>query len=93
MDRIVTVFVPSPLRDTTRGARELAVVAATIGDVLAALERDWPALHRSICEDHGGIRKHIHLFINRTQWRDRAGLDAELAAGDVVHIMTAVSGG
>jgi sulfur-carrier protein len=71
----------------------VTVSAARLRDVVAALERDYPALYRSICEDHGGVRKHINLFVNQDHCRDRAGLDTELAAGDVVHIMTAVSGG
>lgn len=89
----IRVFIPTPLRDTTRGAREIAVSAANLEDLLVALERGWPALHKSICEDHGGVRKHINLFVNRSHMRDRDGLSTRLAPGDVVTIMTAVSGG
>lgn len=89
----VTVFVPTPLRDAAAGAREFPVDAGTLRDVLAHIEREFPALHKSICEDHGAVRKHINLFVNRSHMRDRDGLATRLAPGDVVLIMTAVSGG
>jgi len=92
-NRSIVVHVPTPLRDTTRGERELRFEASNLHDVLAHLEHAYPALHRSICEDHGGVRKHINLFVNRSHMRDRDGLATPLSPGDVVMIMTAVSGG
>ncbi len=61
--------------------------------MLAELARLYPKLHRSICDETGGLRRHINLFVNIHHMRDRDGLDTQLAAGDVVTIMTAVSGG
>ena len=53
----------------------------------------YPKLHRSICDETGAVRRHINLFINTHHMRDRDGLDTQLVAGDIVTIMTAVSGG
>jgi molybdopterin converting factor small subunit len=39
------------------------------------------------------LRRHINLFVNTHHMRDRDGLDTSLEPGDVVTIMTAVSGG
>ncbi len=61
--------------------------------MLAELERRYPKLHRSICDETGALRRHINLFVNIHHMRDRDGLATQLAAGDVVTIMTAVSGG
>ena len=67
--------------------------ATSLRAVLVELERLYPALHRSICDETGAVRRHINLFVNTQHMRDCGGLDALLEPGDVVMIMTAVSGG
>jgi molybdopterin synthase sulfur carrier subunit len=89
----ITVFIPGPLRDCCGGAAELAVPARVLRDVLVHLEQNHPALHRSICEETGAVRRHINLFVNHDHMRDRHGLETALAAGDEVFILPAVSGG
>jgi len=89
----ITVLVPSPLRDCCAGASELAFPATSLRDVLEELERRHPALHRSVCDEAGTVRRHINLFVNTTHMRDRNGLETPLAPGDVVTILPAVSGG
>jgi molybdopterin synthase sulfur carrier subunit len=92
-DVTITVSVPGPLRECCAGAAELALQSANLREVLEELERRCPALHRSICDETGALRRHINLFVNIHHMRDRDGLETRLAAGDVVTIMTAVSGG
>ena len=89
----ITVHVPAPLRDCCAGASEIALPATSLRAVLAELERRHPALHRSICDETGAVRRHINLFVNTDHMRDRDGLDTPLTPGDVVTIMPAVSGG
>jgi len=89
----IAVHVPTPLRRYCAGASELALPATSLRAVLEELERRHPALHRSICDETGTVRRHVNLFVNTGHMRDRNGLDTPLAAGDVVTIMTAVSGG
>ncbi len=89
----IAVSVPTPLRHCCAGAAELSLQAASPRAMLEELERRYPALHRSICDETGAVRRHINLFINTEHMRDRDGLETPLAAGDVVTIMTAVSGG
>ena len=89
----ITVSVSTPLRKCCAGASELDLTAASLRAVLAELERRYPELHRSICDETGAVRRHINLFVNSDHMRDCNGLDTPLEAGDVVTIMTAVSGG
>ena len=89
----ITVHIPTTLRDCCGGASELALPATSLRAVLAELERRHPALHRSICDDAGTVRRHVNLFVNTNHMRDRNGLDTPLAPGDVVTILPAVSGG
>ncbi|HET6202512.1 MAG TPA: MoaD/ThiS family protein [Planctomycetota bacterium] len=89
----VTVHVPPPLRASCGGAKELSLPAASVRALLVELERRHPSLHRSICDETGAVRRHVALFVNSSHTRDREGLDTALAPGDVVSILTAVSGG
>jgi molybdopterin converting factor small subunit len=89
----VTVFVPGPLRDACSGASQLTLSAPTVRSALLELERSYPALHRGVCDETGAVRRHINLFVNSFHVRDLDGLDTVLAAGDVVTILPAVSGG
>jgi molybdopterin converting factor small subunit len=89
----VTIQVPAPLRDCCAGATEVSLAAADVRAMLDELERRHPSLYRSVCDETGAVRRHMSVFVNSDHMRDRDGLDTPLVAGDVVAIMTAVSGG
>jgi molybdopterin synthase sulfur carrier subunit len=89
----VRVHVPGPLLPYSRGQRHLVVDAATVREALAALERSHPAVHRSVCDETGAVRRHVNLFVNRSHVRDLGGLEARLSDGDEIAIIPAVSGG
>lgn len=89
----VTVHVPSELRKYCGGVADLGVEAATVREALASLERTRPALYPNLCDETGKVRRHLNVFVNDAHVRDLGGFDTPLAAGDVVTILTAVSGG
>jgi sulfur-carrier protein len=89
----ITIHVPAPLRECCAGAAEIPSSAASVRAALDELERSHPALHRSICDETGAVRRHVNLFVNSSHVRDRDGLDTALVPGDVLTILPAVSGG
>jgi MoaD family protein len=89
----IKVHVPGPLRDGCAGASEIALSATNVRAALEELERRYPALHRSVCDETGAVRRHINVFVNTHHMRDRNGLDTALVPGDEVTILPAVSGG
>ena len=89
----VTVFVPAPLRGYCGHVPELPVSAATVQQVLEALERLQPGLYRQVCDETGRVRRHLNLFVNDDNVRDLEGLRTRLNGGDMVTILPAVSGG
>src|SRR5437870_5007098 len=91
--RTITVHVPAPLRDCCAGASDIALAATSVRAVFEELERRHPALHRSICDETGAVRRHVNVFINTNNMRDCNGIDTPLAPGDEVTILPAVSGG
>jgi len=93
IDGPITVHIPGPLRDCCAGASQLDLAAASVRAVLEQLEQRHPALHRSICDETGKVRRHINVFVNTNNMRDCNGLDTPLVPGDEVTILPAVSGG
>ncbi len=89
----ITIYVPGVLRANCGGAAELSLSASSIRTALEQIERLHPALYRSVCDETGAVRRHVNLFVNNDDMRDREGLDTALVSGDVVTIMPAVSGG
>ncbi len=89
----ITIQVPGVLRANCDGAAQLTLSATSVRSALEQLEQCHPALHRSVCDETGAVRRHVNLFVNTAHIRDREGLDTALAPGDVITILPAVSGG
>ena len=94
----LSVLVPGLLRSYTGGAAQVVVEVAaasgagapTLGDALAALEREFPGLRFRIVDEQGRIRAHIKLFVDSAQARELA---AALPPGATLMIVGALSGG
>jgi len=89
----VTIRLPGALRGYCDGVTELVAAVPNVRAALEHIERTYPSLHRCICDETGAVRRHINIWVNATHMREREGLDTELAAGDAVSILPAVSGG
>ncbi len=89
----ITIHVPGVLRDCCGGASELLLSASSVRAALEELERSYPPLYRSICDETSKVRRHVNLFVNTSHIRDLDGLGTALAPGDVITVMPAVSGG
>lgn len=83
------VLIPGGLRFYTERS-EVEVSGATLGAVLAELERLYPGIRFRIIDEQDRIRRHIRIFVNGAQLRDLA---QPLAAGDELVIVQALSGG
>ena len=89
----IQVHVPAPLRAYSGGASRLSLSATSVRVALEEMERLHPTLHGCIRDETGALRRHVNLFVNHDHIRDLAGLDTELAEGDLLTILPAVSGG
>lgn len=89
----VSVQIPYALRHECGGKSEVEVSARSVQQALTALKDHQPKLYRNICDETGAVRKHINLFVNESLIHRKDGLDTELGPGDLLFIMTAVSGG
>ena len=89
----ITIHIPGTLRYCCNGASELTLSAASVRGALDHLERGYPLLYRSVCDETGAVRRHMNVFVNMSHMRDLKGLDTALVPGDVITILPAVSGG
>lgn len=86
----VAVTLPPNLVRLFRGAmRRLELPAASVRELIEALDARWPGMRDRLCDSRPAIRRHISVFVEGR----RATLDTPLAPGSEVAIMTAISGG
>lgn len=83
------VRLRAPLSELAGGKRELRLEGSTVVDVLRALEREHPATKGWILDEHGSIREHVNVFVNRDYGRE----ETEVGAEDRLHVIPAISGG
>jgi molybdopterin synthase sulfur carrier subunit len=69
--------------------RLVSLEAASVREVIDALDLRWPGMRDCFCDSSPAIRRHINVFVDGR----RVGLDAALAPGADVYILTAISGG
>ncbi|HRP96469.1 MAG TPA: MoaD/ThiS family protein [Rhodocyclaceae bacterium] len=84
------VLIPTPLRSYTDGAREVAAHGATLADVLADLDHQFPGIRFRMIDEQGRTRPHMRIFVNGVAVFD---LDRPLADRDEIAIVQALSGG
>jgi molybdopterin synthase sulfur carrier subunit len=86
---VPVVRLRAPLSELAGGNRELELGGSTVGEVLQALEREHPDVRGWILDEHGAIREHINVFVNR----DYGRVDTAVGEGDRLHVLPAISGG
>lgn len=85
----MNVLIPSPLRSYTK-AREVEAAGATLGELLADLDRRYPGLRFRMIDEQDRMRPHIRFFINGEQVFDLA---RALRGSEEIQIVQALSGG
>ena len=87
---MVQVFLPRSLAVLIpRLPRRATVEGATVAEVVAALDAQWPGVADRVLEAGPAIREHINVFVDG----DLATLQTPLAPDSVVHVIPAVAGG
>ncbi len=85
----MNVLIPSPLRSYTQRSW-VEAGGATLGAVLADLDRQFPGIRFRMIDEQERMRRHVRFFVNGEQSFDLA---RPLAPNDEVVIVQALSGG
>jgi molybdopterin converting factor small subunit len=83
------VLIPSPLFSYTQ-EKEVEASGATLAEVVADLDRQFPGLRFRIVDEQDRMRPHMRFFVNGKQVKDLA---RPLVPSDSVQIVQALSGG
>ena len=86
---MTTVRLREPLKRLAGGRADHVLEGATVVDLLAALEREQPALAGWILDERGELRRHINVFVRG----ERGGLATPVGEDDRVDVLPAISGG
>jgi molybdopterin converting factor small subunit len=83
------VLIPGALLSYT-AQREVEATGATLGAILAELDRQFPGIRFRMIDEQDRMRRHVRFFVNGDQVFDLA---QPLAPTDEVVIVQALSGG
>ena len=86
---MMKVLIPTPLHDYTHAA-EVEAKGATLGELLADLDRQYPGIRFRMVDEQDRLRPHMRCFINKQPVFD---LSRPLDGKDEVAIVQALSGG
>lgn len=83
------VLIPSSLYSYTN-AREVEGAGATLTELLADLDRQYPGLRFRVIDEQNNMRAHMRFFVNGEQVFD---ITHPLRPTDAVFLVQALSGG
>jgi sulfur-carrier protein len=73
--------------------KRLSVDASDVAQVVRELDKLAPGIGFYICDERGGLRTHVNIFVGEERVNDRRHLTDPVKAGSRVFIMQALSGG
>jgi sulfur-carrier protein len=89
----VQVRIPTLLRSAAGGNAKVAAEGATVGEVLDAVVKKYPALAPQVLAENGSLHRFVNVYVNDDDVRYLDRLDTRVAPSDVVSILPAVAGG
>jgi molybdopterin/thiamine biosynthesis adenylyltransferase/molybdopterin converting factor small subunit len=89
----VTVYIPTSLRRLTGNQARVAIEGANVGEVLARLEEQFPALRGQIRDEKGCVLRHVNVYLNNQEIHELQGTDTPVRDGDEVAVVPALAGG
>lgn len=89
----VTVTIPTALRQYAGGQSSAALEAGPIGQVLAALVKQNPALGKQLYNEQGGLRSFVNVYVGDEDIRYLQGVETPVPDGETVSIIPAIAGG
>jgi sulfur-carrier protein len=86
----VKVRLPTPLIEYTGGVREVQAAGASLAELLADLDRQFPGIRFRMIDEQDEVRPHMRFFVNGEL---RRSVRSPLEQGDEVLVVAALSGG
>ena len=87
------VKIPTVLRPSVGGAKEIELDGATVGEVVRALVASHPALDTQVLTPDGELNRYVNVYVNGQDVRYLEGLDTPVGERDEVRLLPAMAGG
>lgn len=89
----VKVRIPTPLQKLTANQGEVFAKGASVKDLLADLEKQFPGIKERLYDEKGALRRFINFYVNNEDIRFLKGETTSVKEGDEVSIVPAIAGG
>jgi sulfur-carrier protein len=89
---MVTIAIPTALRQYAGGKAAIAVEAGTVGQILAQLTEVHPALGQQLYSE-GTLRSFVNIYVGDEDIRYLQGAETNVPHGETVSIIPAIAGG
>ena len=90
---LVTIAIPTALRNFTAGKSRIELRAATAGEALDQLSLQYAELRRHLYDDQNRLRSFVNVYLNDEDIRHQSGPDTALKDGDTLMIVPSIAGG
>jgi molybdopterin converting factor small subunit len=88
-----TVRLPSVLRAQANGEKAIEVDGSTIGEAVAALVGQHPALKEQLLTTDGDLHRFVNVYLNGRDVRYLDGLATPVGERDEIRLLPAIAGG
>ncbi len=88
-----TIFVPTPLRKTTRGQAKIQIDASTLQEAIERADALYPGFRERVLDADGEVKRFINVFVNGVDVRKLEGRATAVHDGDEVAVIPAMAGG
>ncbi len=89
----VQILIPTPLQKFTNDEASVALEAASIDELINALDGRYPGIKARLCDESGKLRRFLNIYVNSEDIRFLDNQATVLNSGDEVSIVPAVAGG
>jgi adenylyltransferase/sulfurtransferase len=90
---LVTIAIPTALRQFTQGQTNIKVEATTAGEAIDQLAVAHPELRRHLFDDQNRLRTFVNVYLNDEDIRHRSGASTTISEGDTLMIVPSIAGG
>lgn len=87
------VRIPTTLRSYTQNLEEVEAAGATVAEVLADLDKNYPGIKERLLDEKGGVRRYVNIYANDEDIRFLQELQTPVKEGDRIAIVPAIAGG
>lgn len=86
-----TVWIPSQLREYTKGEDKVQVAGETLRQVIENLETQYPGIRARLCDEEGRLRSNLAVAVDGVI--SQQGMRHKLHETSQIHFLPAISGG